>query len=406
MNLPGFIAKRISGSNKGGFSGSIHRIAIASVAIGLSIMLISYLILGGFRTTIKNKVFSFAGHLQVTKYTLSNSMEESPVSMDSHFYHHYDSTDFVEHVQVYAHKTGLLKTDEEVQGVLLKGVGNDYDTTIFADNMVEGRFPDVYKEEGYSNEVMLSKRLSQLLELGVGEKVLMYFVQNPPRYRQLEIVGIYETGLEDFDDKILIGDIGLIQRLNDWEDEMVGGYEVFIKDPSKEFEAEEKLFRLVETDQYVTRVSDKYIQLFDWLTLLNKNVSLFLMLILFVACFNMVSVLFIMIMERAQMIGVLKAVGARNRLIRRVFLYNGMRLTMKGMLWGNVLAIGLGLVQYYFKLIPLDPENYYMYYVPIEWDIPVMILMNLLIVVLVTLALILPTMLVTRMKPIKAIRFD
>ncbi len=405
MNLPDFIAKRTINSKTGQFSSSIYKIAISSIAIGLAIMLVALLILGGFQKTIKDKVFSFAGHMQVTKYTLSNSFDESPISIATDFFQNYQDLDFIKHVQGVAYKAGLLKTEEAVEGVVIKGIGVDYDTINFYSNLVEGRFPDVSSED-YSTEIIISKEIAQLLRLELGEKVIMYFVQNPPRYRQLEIVGVYETGLEDFDERMIIGDIRMIQRLNDWRVDQVGSFEVFIKDNIDEEVAESIVFDKVDADQFVNLTSKKYPQYFEWLELLNQNVRLFLVLILFVACFNMVAVIFILTMERTPMIGMLKSMGAQNKLIRNIFLMSGLRLTFKGLLWGNAVAIGAAALQFYFHLIPLDQENYYMSSVPILWDFKMILGLNLLVLVVVLISLFLPVWFIARMKPIKAIRFD
>jgi lipoprotein-releasing system permease protein len=405
LNLPDFIAKRTINSKTGQFSGSIYKIAISSIAIGLAIMLVALLILGGFQKTIKDKVFSFAGHMQVTKYTLSNSLDESPISKETNFFKTHQDLPFIKHVQGVAYKAGLLKTEEAVEGVMIKGIGADYDTANFATNLIQGRFPKV-NVENYSTEIIISKEIAQLLRLELDEKVIMYFVQNPPRYRQLEIVGVYETGLEDFDDRIIIGDIGMIQRLNDWGKDQVGSYEVFLKDNVDEDRAESIVFDKVESDQFVNLTSQKYPQYFEWLELLNQNVRLFLALILFVACFNMVAVIFILTMERTPMIGMLKSMGAKNKLIRNIFLMSGLRLTFKGLLYGNIVAIGFSVLQYYFHLIPLDQENYYMSAVPILWDFKMILGLNLLVLVVVLISLFLPVWFIARMKPIKAIRFD
>jgi lipoprotein-releasing system permease protein len=368
-------------------------------------MLVALLILGGFQKTIKDKVYSFAGHMQVTKYTLSNSFDESPISTETNFFQHHKDLDFIQHVQGVAYKAGLLKTEEAVEGVVIKGIGQDYDTANFASNLIQGRFPNV-RVDNYSTEVIISKEIAQLLRIELGEKVIMYFVQNPPRYRQLEIVGIYETGLEDFDERIIIGDIKMIQRLNDWNANQVGSYEVFINDKLDEEEAESIVFDKVEADQFVNLTSKKYPQYFEWLELLNQNVRLFLVLILFVACFNMVAVIFILTMERTPMIGMLKSMGAKNQLIRNIFLMSGLRLTFKGLLYGNLVALGFAVLQYYFHIIPLDQENYYMNFVPILWDFKMILGLNVLVLVVVLISLFLPVWFIARMKPIKAIRFD
>ncbi|GAB3341416.1 ABC transporter permease [Marivirga atlantica] len=405
MNLPDFIAKRTINAKGGAFSGSIYRIAISSVAIGLAIMLMSILILGGFKQQIADKIYSFTGHLQVSKYTLSNSLESSPTTTNTDFYHNWQDLDYIKSVQAFAYKAGLLKANDAVEGVIIKGVGVDFDTASFSKNMVEGTFPN-FTEDEYTTDVVISEKLAKLLQIKVKDKLLMYFVQNPPRYRQLTITGIFQTGLEEFDERIIIGDMGMIQRLNDWETDQVGGYEIFLKQGTDIDEAETEIFDKVNSDQFVNNSKQKYNQYFEWLDLLNQNVRVFLGLILFVACFNMAAVLFILIMERTNMIGLLKAVGADNGLIRRIFYFSGIRLTLKGLLYGNVLALGLAALQYHFQIIPLDAENYYMSYVPILWDVKSILLINLAVLLLVGVALTLPTFLVTRLKPIKAIRFD
>jgi lipoprotein-releasing system permease protein len=273
--------------------------------------------------------------------------------------------------------------------------------------MAEGHFisfPDSSSE--YSTDVVISRKIASMLELGVGDDVIMDFVQDPVRSRKLNITGIYDTGLEEFDEKIIIGDLALIQRLNQWGDSLAGGVEVYIKDFNHIDEAYETLNDEVDYTLFVEKVSDKYIQMFEWLGLLQNNVIIFLVLILFVACFNMVSILLILIMERTQMIGVLKALGASNIQIRKIFSYNGFILILKGMILGNIIGIGFGLLQYYFQIIPLDPENYYMDFVPIEWNLLTIFGLNVLTFAIIALALNIPTTLILRIQPIRAIRFD
>ncbi len=405
MNLSYFISKRIHKTDENSFSSTIHKIAIASIAIGLAVMIISFLILGGFQQTIKEKIYGFASHLQVTKYTLGNSMEEVPISKKSDFYSNRESYEFIDHIQEYSHKAGLLKTEDEVLGVLLKGVGRSFDLDRFQENIISGTFIN-FKDSTSSTDVLLSQRIANRLKLKTGDDVVIYFVQNPPRFRKLKIVGIYETGMEDFDDKVIIGDIALIQRLNDWEEDQVGGFEVYVKDDGNIDFAAKSLLEDLDYDLFIEKVSDRYIQIFEWLTLLNRNVVIFLALILFVACFNMVSILLILIMERTHMIGVLKALGATNGQVQDIFRYNGMLLIVKGMFLGNLIGLGLGALQYYFQIIPLDQENYYMSFVPIAWDWPILLFLNFITFVVVTLILVIPTMVISRIKPINAITFD
>lgn len=405
MNLSYFISKRINNASQSTFSSIINKIAIASIAIGLAVMLISFLILGGFQKTIKEKIFSFGAHLQITKYTLGNQFEEQPVSKKSDFYENFKEFSFIDHVQEFSHKPGLLKTEDDVWGVLLKGVGKSFNLDRFQSNIIEGRFIN-FSDSAYSREIIISQTIANKLVLKAGDDVIMYFVQDPPRYRKLHISGIYKTDLEDFDDKVIIGDIGLIQRLNNWDEDLVGGFEVFINNSNNIDHAENVLMDEIDYDLYVEKISDKYIQIFEWLSLLNKNVVIFLSLILFVACFNMISILLILIMERTQMIGVMKALGATNNQIRNIFIYDGMHLMIKGLIWGNIIAIGLAILQDKFKLIPLDAENYYMDFVPIEWNWGIIVLMNVLVFIVVSLVLMVPTIIISRLNPVKAIKFD
>ncbi|MFD2203054.1 ABC transporter permease [Shivajiella indica] len=405
MNLSYFIAKRISFKKTGGFTGTIHRIAVASVAIGIAISLISFMILGGFQNEISNKVFSFTGHFQVMKFMSGNAFEESPTSKKTDFFKEYPSEAYITHVQSFAHKPGLLKGDEEVEGVLMKGVGPEFDSISFKTSIKKGRFIQ-FSDSMASNEIILSTKIANKLLLDVGDRVTMYYVQEPPRFRRLEIVGLYETFLEDFDNKIIIGDIQVIRNLNSWSEDQVGGFEVFVQDPSKLDENEELLYDIMDFDLKLVKVKDKYIEIFDWLHLLNNNVYVFLGLILFVAAFNMVSILFILIMERTQMIGILKSLGAKNSQIRRIFVWNGVRIIGRGLLYGNALALVFGYLQDQFRLIPLDPVNYYMSFVPIFWNWPIFITLNLVVLLVTTLVLFLPAMVISNIQPIKSIRFD
>ncbi|SHM91238.1 lipoprotein-releasing system permease protein [Cyclobacterium lianum] len=406
MNLSYFIAKRISFKKTGGFTGTIHRIAVASIALGLSIMIISFLILGGFQAVISNKVFSFTGHYQVNRLVLSQPLDESPSSKESNFYTNYSNLDKIRHVQVYANKPGLIKGEDEVEGVMMKGVGPGFDSLSFKSSLVEGRFIRFDESGSPANEIVISTRIARKMLLDVGDRVTLYFVQDPPRFRRMEVVGLYETFLEDFDDKIVIGDIQVIRVLNDWDESQVGGFEVFLKDPGDIDTYEEALYDFIDYDLRLVKATDKFIQIFDWLELLNNNVYVFLALILFVAAFNMVSILFILIMERTPMIGLLKALGARNRQVRNIFIWNGIRIIGRGMLLGNLIGLGFGWLQEYTRIIKLNPENYYMSFVPVYWNWPLIAGLNLLILIITTAVLFIPAMITSNVNPIKSIKFD
>ena len=410
MNLPYFIAKRISKTENRSFSATINKIAIASIALGLALMIVAFLILGGFRKEVKDKIYTFSGHIQVTKYTLNNSMQEEPISLNNPLYQNPDQYNFIDHVQVFSHKAGILKSESDWFGIFMKGVSPNFDSTRFKRNLEKGqfiKFDDSTQTNNYSTDILVSRYTANILQVDTGDAVRMYFVE-PPNYRvrKLNVRGIYYTGLEEFDNQVIIGDIGLIQRLNNWPDTLVGGFEVFVKDAENVDEAEMALQDDLDYSLFVEKISDKYVQMFEWLELINNNVIIFLVLILFVACFNIVSILLILIMERTQMIGLLKAIGAHNRQIRRIFTYNGIRLIVRGMVLGNLIGIGFGALQYYFKVIPLDPENYYMEFVPIQWDFLAILLVNALTFGIIGLVLGVPTAVILRIQPIRAIRFD
>jgi lipoprotein-releasing system permease protein len=406
LNLSYFIAKRISREQKEVFSSTIHKIAVASIGIGLGAAIVSFLIMIGFQETVKDRIYSFSGHLIITKFSMSNSMEETPMDINVELYKNYKTLGYVRHMQEYAHKAGLVKTDDEVLGVVVKGVGKTFDTISFKHNIVAGRFIH-FPDSGYANEVMLSKVIANKLMIDVGEQVTVHFFQNPPRFRRLKVVGVYETNLSEyFDGKVIMGDIRLIARLNDWADSVAGGLEVFVNDVNRIDQAGLAMSELIDYDLNIEPVSSKYIQVFEWLHLLSRQVNILLVIILIVVCVNMISIILIMVMERTQMVGLLKALGATNKLIRAVFVYNGVNLILKGLLLGNVIGLGLCFIQYRFKLVTLNAEDYYMSYVPISWHWEIVGLLNLLTFTVVTIVLLLPTAIISRINPIKAIRFD
>ncbi|MGK7390389.1 MAG: ABC transporter permease [Candidatus Cyclobacteriaceae bacterium M2_1C_046] len=406
MNLSYFISKRVSRESKESFATTIHKIAVLSISIGLAVMLISFLILKGFQETIQNKIYNFSSHLQVTRYTLGNTLEEHPVSLNNEIYTNPEKFNFIDHVQEFSYKAGLIKAEDEVLGVVLKGISPRFDTARFNEYIKKGRFIH-FPEDSYSKDVVISQQIADKLDLSVNDDIIIHFFQNPPRFRKLTVSGIYETNLSEyFDDKFIIGDLDLIRRLNDWPDSVAGGMEIFVNDLEKIDQAEETLEDILSYDLFVEKVSDKYIQLFEWLSLISRQVNIFLGVILAVVCVNMISIIMIMIMERTQMIGLLKAIGARNKLIRSIFTYSGVRLLVKGILWGNALALGLAFIQDRFQIIPLNARDYYMSYVPISWHWDIIIILNILTVIIVSVIIMLPTVIISRIQPIKSIKFD
>ncbi|MCS7004706.1 MAG: ABC transporter permease [Cytophagales bacterium] len=400
-----FIASRLRSGSIKGFSSLITQIAIASIAFGLSVMIVSFAIFEGFKKNIQAKIFNFGGHIQATKHDSGNSYEEVPVSTSSVLYKHATTLPGVQHIQKYARKAALLRTETEVQGVIFKGISTDYDTSSFKEMITQGRLPDFQKGD-YASEIVISQRIANKLLLQLHDEVTIFFVQEPPRVRKLKIVGIYDSGIEDFDNQIVIGDIRLIQRINNWADTLVGGFEIILSDFQ---ELEKRFFEIYDFMDYdiqIIKITDLYSSFFDWFIMLNRNVVIFTFIILCVASFNIISILLILIMERTQMIGTLKALGATNTQIRYIFIFNGLRILIKGLLIGNSLAIGLCLIQKYTHIVPLNRENYYISFVPVEIDWLSIVFFNLLTISFVALVILLPSFIITRIEPIKSIRFS
>ncbi len=405
FNISLFVANRLRAKEGSSFSLLISRIAIGSIAVGLAVMIGAFAVFKGFKTTIQDKIFSFTSHIRLSKFDMSNSYEELPVSTSYDIYQNAANLPGVEHIQVYSRKPGLLQTKEEVLGVTLKGVGSDFDSSFFKKNITAGRFVDLSGEK-YSTEILVSKYIADKLLLGVGDEVIMTFAQDPPRIRKLQIVGIYTTWIEDFDKMLIVGDNRMIQRLNNWGDTLVGGFEVTISDFSNLEETSELVWDEMDFDLALFKVTDEYVQFFDWFVMLTRNVYVFMFVILFVACFNVVSITLIMIMERTNMVGTLKAIGATNWQIQKIFAFNGVKMIAQGLLWGNAVGIAFGVLQQKFKLVPLDPENYYMDAVPIAFDWGAIIGLNILFIVLISIVLVLPTIIISRINPIRAIKFS
>jgi lipoprotein-releasing system permease protein len=448
LNLSYFISKRITEARQSGFSATIHLIAVASIAIGLFATILSFLVMKGFQETVKNKIYSFSGHLLVTKFSMNNSPEERPMNFHIDIYDNKKAYPFISHIQEFAHKPGLVKTENEVLGVVVKGIGKSFGIKDFQPSIVEGKFIDL-PDSGYANQVIISKVISEKIQAKVGDAITVHFFQNPPRSRKLKVTGIYETNLSEyFDSKVIITDIRLIQRLNDWPDSLAGGLEVVIDQEyfrsgelrlnhaSKKSERiddegnvigsdnmlgnllnfdyedavlDESIERIgssMDYDLNIEKVSDKYVQVFEWLQLLSRQVNILLAIILFIICLNMVSIIFLLVMERTQMIGLLKALGAGNKIVRNVFVYNGMLLIVKGLVIGNIIGIGLCFLQDRFKIIRLNPHDYYMSFVPVSWHWDIVLFLNIITFLVVTVVLLLPTMIISRINPIKAIRFD
>jgi lipoprotein-releasing system permease protein len=404
MNFPYFVSQRIQNTKTSSFSGTVTKIGIGSIAIGLTVMILAFAVLFGFKDAIHQKLFSLTPHISVAKFSANESYEEYPITKQSDLFRNHKNIKDIIHFQAVAQKAGILKTRQDILGVVMKGIGRDFDFERFAPNIIEGQQIS-FTDSSYSKDILISKTIANKLNLGVGNNLIMYFLNAPDRPRKLIIKGIYETQMEEFDKNLIIGDIGLIQRINGWGTDSVGRYEIYVKN-FDQINASAKIIQdKMQPDMKMEKVTTTYMGLFDWLGMLDRNMVIFLTLILFVACFNMISILLVLMLERTPMIGVLKALGSSNWQIRKIFLWNGFAMIFKGLTYGNILGIGLCLLQKHYRIIPLDPVNYYMNTVPIMLNWGVILLLNLATVSLVILVLVIPTFVITRIEPVKAIIF-
>jgi len=414
MNLPYFIARRLirGRHEKTAFSRPINVIAIIGIALGLAVMIIAVAVLTGFKQQIRDKIVGFGSNIQILNFDSNLSLETTPVSDTQSFIPGIKEMDGIKHVQVFATKAGIIKTEEAIQGVVLKGVGSDFDWDFFRSSIIDGRIFTV-SDTGRTNDVIISKRISDMLRLKTGDSFAMYFVQDPPRSRRFTVSGIYETSLEEFDKMYVFCDIGHIKRLNGWTDDQVSGFEIFIDDFDRLDEMTLAVrnqvgYKLLEdeTKFRVTNIRLRYPQIFDWLNFQDMNVFIIITLMLLVAGFNMISGLLIIILEKTNMIGIFKAVGSDNGTIRKIFLYQAAFLIVKGLLWGNIIGLGLAYLQLKTGIISLDPSSYYIKTVPVNLELSHILVLNAGTMMIIILMLLVPSQLISRITPVKAIRYD
>ena len=414
MNVALFIARKIHFSKEGNrqVTPPAVRIAMIGIALGLAVMLLSVAIVIGFKKEVRNKVIGFGSHVQITHFDSNSSYELQPISVSDTLMAHLDSVSGVRHVERFATKLGILKTEQDFQGIVLKGVDQGYDWSFFQANLKAGTLPDFTGEKA-STEVLISRYLADLLGLEVDDTFLTYFVQDEVRARKFQIVGIYETGFIDYDKLFVMADLRQVRRLNGWEADQVGGLEVLVDDYAHLDEVAENLyFDLMERQDrngntfYARSIKELNPMIFNWLEVLDINVVVILVLMLAVAGFTMISGLLIIILERTNMIGMLKALGETNRHIREIFLYVSLFLIGKGMLWGNVIGLLCCWLQSQFQVVKLDPTVYYLEAVPIDLRLGAWFLLNVG-TLLISMAMMLgPSYLITRIDPAKSIRFE
>jgi lipoprotein-releasing system permease protein len=414
VNTEIFIARKlIFGRDRGkSISRSILDVAIFGISLGLAVMIVAVAVVTGFKNEISRKVVGFAAHIQILNFDSNISYETQPINSHQEFLTDLRGDPDIRNVQVFATKAGIIKTRSDIQGVVLKGVGPDYDWDFLKDYLVEGSIP-VITDSVMTNNVLISKYIASLLKLKLNDDFLMYFIQDPPRMRRFTVTGIYETSLEEFDRVFVFGDIRHIQRLNDWNGDQISGFEINLMDFSN---LEEQTYRVMTSVGFgfeedgsrlkVVNIRDKYPQIFDWLNLQDMNVLIILILMLVVAGFNMVSGLLILILDRTNMIGILKALGSPNVSIRKIFLYQSGFMILKGLLWGNLIGIAICLIQHYFGFMELDQSSYYLSTVPINFSVLHILALNLGTALIIILMLIVPSMVISRISPARAIRFE
>ncbi|MCA0132842.1 ABC transporter permease [Winogradskyella alexanderae] len=410
MNFELFIAKRIIGNKtyKSSVSAPIIKIGIAAIAIGIIVMLIAIATGLGLQQKIRDKVVAFNGHVEITNYD-TNASDESqvPIALKQEFYPEFNAIDGIRHIQGVATKFAVIRTETDFEGVVVKGVGADYDWQYFEEFLVAGRLPDFTGKR--NEEILISEYLANRLGFIVGDKFQTLFGENLNRLPNIinyEIVGIYNSGFQELDEKICIADLRHIQRLNKWNSNEVGNFEVFIEDFRLLEEKTNAIYQEIPSLLNARAVDQKYFTVFEWIKIFDNNTYGIIAIMIVVAGINMITALLVLILERTTMIGTLKALGSSNWSIRKIFLYNASYLIGLGLFWGNLIGLGMLLAQKYFKLFPLDPDTYYVSEAPVYLSLDYILYLNIGTFIACLLMLMIPSVIVAKISPIKAIRFD
>ncbi|MGL4518220.1 MAG: ABC transporter permease [Phocaeicola sp.] len=416
MRFELFIARKLFSKQQGEKQVSLPavRIATIGIALGLAVMILSVAIVLGFKNEIRSKVIGFGSHIQISSLDNSSNLDTNPIVADSTMMATLLSDPEIKHAERFASKPGIIKSEEEFQGIILKGVGDDFDWSFIEQHLVEGRSLNSKSDTTVSsNDVLISQTIANQLKLKTGDSFMAYFVQEQLRMRKYHVRGIYRTDLAELDKLIVYADLQQVQRLNQWRADQVSGVEIITHNFNRLEQTTDRLFYQMQkspdadgNDYYVRSVVELNPQIFSWLDLLDVNVWVILTLMVLVAGFTMISGLLIIILERTNMIGILKAQGADNKSIRKVFLYLSALLISRGLLWGNILGITIAMIQLYLKPLSLDPEMYYLSKVPIELNIIHILLLNLGTLAITLLMLIAPSMIIARIAPAKSIRFE
>ena len=411
MNFEYFIAKRIIGSKsyKSSVSAPIIKIGIAAIAIGIIVMLIAIATGIGLQQKIRDKAVAFNGHVTISNFD-SNTSEESqvPISINQEFYPEFKNIDGIKHVQAVATKFGVIRTETDFEGVVMKGVGADYSWQYFEEFLLEGKLP-VFSDE-MNSDVLISQYLAKRLGFKVGDSFQMYFmkedISQPPFIRKFDVVGIYNSGFQELDETYFIGDIKHVQRLNKWEADEVGNFEVFIDDYDDLATIGAQIYQSTPSTLNTTTVAEKYASIFEWISIFDKNIYGIIGIMIIVAGINMITALLVLILERTQMVGLLKALGTNNWSIRKVFLYNASYLILLGIFWGNSIGLGILFAQSTFGLFPLNPEVYYVTQAPVYISVGYILALNIGTFIVCMMMLLVPSYIISKISPVKAMRFE
>ncbi len=410
MNYELFIAKRIIAGKeyKNSISSPIIKIAITAIALGIIIMMISIATGSGMQHKIRDKVSGFKGHVQITNYDDNNSeVSINPIDKNQDFYPEFKNIDGIKNVQVFANKAGLIRTATDFEGIVFKGVSTDYDWSFFTEYLVEGRLPNFNQTR--VRDVLLSRTLVNRLNLKLNDTINVFFLKStknklPSRYK-LIIVGIYDTGFNQFDKNMVIGDINEVQRSNKWSENQIGGFEVLIDDFDEIEQKGNEIYAEIGSTLNSNTIVENYSFIFEWIELFDNNVWFIIGIMILVASINMITALLVLILERVQMVGILKALGSDNWSVRKIFLYNAGYLILKGLFWGNLIGITVLVLQQQFGFITLDPTTYYVSTVPVTIHLFTILILNIGTLTLCFLMLIIPSVIITKINPVKSIKF-
>jgi lipoprotein-releasing system permease protein len=400
MNFPLFVARRIRKTQDTSFSKTVTYVGIGTVAVGTAIILIAFAILFGFKSTIEDKLTSFSGDSRISQISGNHSFSEIPLVRNRAWEAQTIKRPEIDHIQAHVQRPAIIVGKDGLAGIVVKGIGKDLPSKQLKKNIISGS-PSIDGPQ----EIILSKTLAKQLKVKTNNSLIIYFLSAPQRPRKVKIKGIYETGLEEIDKIFVLSDRDWVQKMNGWTADSLGTYEVFFKNKENLEAKTEALAKTMPPEWRIQTVTEIYPALFDWMTMLDRNIVIFISLLFVVACFNLIATLWVLIMERVPMVGLLKSMGASASQIRRIFWWNGLFILVRGLLIGNGIAFLFCYLQSSYKLLPLDPESYYMNSVPIQWDAPTWIMVNALTILLVSFMMSIPTLLITKIEPNEALNF-